>query len=743
MNRCVLVRTTYTWIVFLVIVGSSFYKATAATNPGTEIGNTIPWYERSLVGMEVGPTGAQFGHSDSKDARYCSRFNGREIVRRCVSANCEYLVIWARDGDYAYYDSKLLPKAPGLGERDTLRETMKEAYKHSLPVIVYCVVQQGGHFLDEHPEYEMRDVQGNRIGRFCYNSGYLEVMKNIAAEQLAYRIDGFHIDMLDQGFGPPYGCWCEHCRKKFEKKYGQPMPKGVTWDKDWDRMLAFRYATSEQFEKALYNHIKKLNPKATVDYNYHGNPPFSWEVGQRPVQHAGNADFVTGETGVWGFSALTVGLNAEFYRASTPGRPFQVAMQRGVRMYHDQTTRPLNDIRWELLTLLSHGAFVTMVDKTGFDGWLDPVAYERIGKAFKEVHAKKTHFGHQPVSEVGLYFSSRTRDWIGRDQPGTYFRSFQGAHKAMVYGHIPWSVVLDENVNIETLKKTAIVLLPNAGIVSEKEVKLLLRYVKKGGHLILTGLTGCCDKMGNPLKTSSLEGLIGARFVRKLDSLDNWVRFSSDAEDSYKQKPLCQGIPTDWPFLVKGPAAIFEPESAKAFGKLVQPYRTTRQRQGREGTDWPMSADSPVGPAILINQIGEGTVLTFACSPDYATASEYHIVEARRLLTNAVRLLNPNPRIQITAPVNVEAVVTDDPVKRILRILLLGYNSSPQTTPPKNRPYVLPGLIEDAPIYRVSVESADPIKRVSALNQSTSLQQSGRRVMATVDDIHEIIMIRY
>ena len=38
----------------------------------------------------------------------------------------------------------------------------------------------------------------------------------------------------------------------------------------------------------------------------------------------------------------------------------------GRPMYHDQTTRPLADIRWELFTLLAHGAFVTMVDKTGF-----------------------------------------------------------------------------------------------------------------------------------------------------------------------------------------------------------------------------------------------------------------------------------------------------------------------------------------------------------------------------------------
>jgi len=746
MNVSSITRSMCLWIGLLAIMGSSYTKATTGSpslRSKVEPLITESWYKRSLVGMEVGPTGAQFGHSDAEDMRYCARFDGREIVRRCLSANCDYLVIWARDGDYAYYDSKLLPKAPGLGKRDALQETMDEAQKHNLPVIAYCVVQQGGHFLDKHPEYEMRDYQGNRIGRFCYNSGYLDVVKDVVAEQLAYGIAGFHIDMVDQGFGPPYGCWCEHCRRKFEDKYGRAMPKGVTWDEDWDRMLEFRYTTSKGFEKTLYEYIRKLNPKVTVDYNYHGNPPFSWEVGQRPVQHAGNADFVTGETGVWGFSALTVGLNAEFYRTSTPGLPFQVAMQRGVRMYHDQTTRPLNDIRWELLTLLSHGAFVTIVDKTGFDGWLDPVAYERIGKAFKEVHGKQSHFGHEPVSEVGIYFSSRTRDWLGHDHPETYFQGFQGAHKAMAYEHIPWSVVLDENATIETLKQVPVVLLPNAGIISDKEVKLLLNYVKDGGNLIITGLTGCYDRMGGLLKASSLKQLIGAKLIQKLDSMDNWVRFGSDSGDSDDEQRLRQGIPAKWPFLVKGPAAVFEPESAKAVGELLQPHRTTRQLEGKEGTDWPMSADSPVGPAILVNRLGKGMVLTFSCSPDYATAGEHHIVEARRLLINAVHLLNPNPRVRITAPVNVEAIVTDEPSACVLRIHLLGYNSSPQTTPPKNRPYILPGLIEDAPIYRVELEFADPIKNASAFNNSTNLQQNGQRIVATVNDIHEIIIIQY
>lgn len=172
-----------------------------------------PWYTTALVGMEVGPTGAQFGYSDASDTRYCAVFDGRDIVEHCHEADSEYLVLWVRDGDYAYYNSTILPKAPGLGERDPLREAMDAAAEYDMPVIAYCVVQQGGHFLEAHPEYAMRDLNGAPIGRFCYNSGYLEAMKTILAEQLAYSIQGFHIDMLDQGFGPPYGCWCGACRQ--------------------------------------------------------------------------------------------------------------------------------------------------------------------------------------------------------------------------------------------------------------------------------------------------------------------------------------------------------------------------------------------------------------------------------------------------------------------------------------------------------------------------------------------------
>jgi hypothetical protein len=710
------------------------------------------WFQRSLVGLEVGPTGSQFG-GDPADTGYAAKFDGRQIARATRDCGGEYLVIWARDGDWAYYDSKLQPKCPGLGNRDVLREAVDEGRKLKLPIISYCVQQYPGDTLKQHPDWRIVGSDNKPIdGRVCYRSGYREFMKLMLSEQLAYGIDGFHLDMVDQGFGPPYGCWCDTCQKEFQAQYGRPMPKGVTWDEDWDRMLQFRYDSSDRFEKEMTAHVRQVNPKATIDFNYHGNPPFSWEVGQRPVQHAANGDFVTGETGVWGFSALTVGLNVEFYRAATPGKPVQVAMQRGVRMYHDQTTRPLNDMRWEMFNLLSHGAFVTMVDKTGFDGWLDPVAYARFGAMFQEARAKRAQFGHTPVREVGIFYSSRTRDWLGREKPAEWFLSFQGAHKAMVYEHIPWGVIHEENATLETLNQFAVVLLPNVAILSETETSLLQRYVEAGGNIIATGLSGTHDKLGQLQSKSSIESLIGASFVRKLDSTDNWVRLNSlppttaplshGIEHALQTGPET-GMAQSIPFLVRGPAVVYRPVAATPMGELMKPHRTKLHEQKRYNEDWPLSADAPVGPAILLNAIGKGKVLTIAASPDWATASDHHIVEARKLLANAVRFLHPAPRIRMEAPATVETIVTDDPTTRTLRIHLLGYNSPPQTTPAKERPYVLPGLIEDAPMYRVVVSLDRDIKNARAFNKSTILKRHGQSVTATVNDIHEILQLRY
>jgi hypothetical protein len=99
--------------------------------------------------------------------------------------------------------------------------------------------------------------------------------------------------------------------------------------------------------------------------------------------------------------------------------------------------------------------------------------------------------------------------------------------------------------------------------------------------------------------------------------------------------------------------------------------------------------------------------------------------------------------VSVDAPANVETVVTDDPATRTIRVHLIAYNATPQTTTAKERPYVLPGLIEDKPMYKARLEFLDSVKSAKAFNRSTELKRRGNRVELTVDDIHEVITCGY
>ena len=277
-----------------------------------------------------------------------------------------------------------------------------------------------------------------------------------------------------------------------------------------------------------------------------------------------------------------------------------------------------------------------------------------------------------------------------------------------------------------------------------REAGLLRDYVQEGGKLLITGQSGQFSQYGEPLNDSLLAELIGARVVSRLDSHDNWIRLDDPSEGATNEAAeLSRGFRTNWPFLVVGPATVYQTTTAQEHGQLLRPYRTTQQMQGKMGTELPSSAETAVGPAVLVNRVQKGTVITFAGSPDFATASEHSIVEARKLFHNAFRALQPHSRVSITAPANVEAVVTDDSASRELRVHLIASNPTPRSTPRKNRPFVLPGLTEDIPIFRVTLSVTERPRSVVSVNPATQIRLDGHRIEATIEDIHEVVIIHY
>lgn len=693
-----------------------------------------PWYRQLLVGIEVGPTGA-----NDKDQIYMARVSGKEIIENIVKSKSEYLVIFMKDQDFAYFNSKVARKCPNLGQRDLLRECLDEAKKYAMPVVAYCQIQYDTATWKEHPEWRMKDKDGKDINsRLCYNSGYLEFIKQVAAEMMEYEIKGFHFDMLDYGFGAPVGCWCEHCQTSFKKEYGIAMPPGITWDEAWDKMLEFRCNSNTSFCKELQSFVRSKRPDISVDYNYHGYPPFSWYPGERPVQHAMNGDFVTAEGLPWIFGHNNPSLLALFMAGARLGGPIQGVTSRSIYVYHDFTVRPVAEMEWETLTYLSHGAQCTIVDKLNYDGALDPVVFERIGEVYGEARRKKEYFGHKPVQEVGLYYSNRSRDWYGREDSPKYMNAFWGAHKALMQSHITMGMIMDENVSIGRLKEFPVVYVPNAPVLTDEEITLFKEYVSGGGSLFITGLTGLGDRYGKLQNQSSLSKIIGARLVRsQVEFPDNYIRLPKQLENG-EGKFLLMDIPPDWPMLTYGPLAVFEPEGAQTFGELMVAHRSKDNQWSRH-----MSPDKVVGPAVLINTFGKGKVVYVPCALDVAYVGNYRMPEHRLLIRNMIRFLNPDPVIKVKAPLNVEVVITHDQNNNRLLVHLLCFSAPPTTSSaafPNGR-LILPPVMEEPMQYKANIFINKPFSNVSADNKETKIIIKGSEVQIETSSIHEVMII--
>ena len=694
---------------------------------------SLPWYRRFWLGCEVGPTGA-----NPHDEVFNARMTGRDIVEKVRLARAEYVVLFLKDQTFAYYDSKVSRKCPTLGDRDLLREVLAEAVPHGIPVIAYCQVQYDAATWTDHPDWRMQDPQGNDIRhRLCYTSAYLAHVKASLAEMMAYDIVGFHVDMLDFGFGPPYGCWCGRCRSKFQETYGIPMPEGVTWDDAWEKMLLFRGDSNTAFCRDIEAFVHGQRPELSVDFNWHGYPPFSWEAGERPVQHAANGDFVTAEGLPWVFGHTNPSLISLFMAGARPSGPLQIATSRSVYNYHDFTVRPTADMKWEVYTYLAHGIQCTMVDKANYDGSLDRVAFARLGEIYGEAAGRYDYFGHQPVPEVGLYYSTRTRDWYGRTDPPKYQAAVVGAHKALLQSHLPMGVIVDDNATPEVLRHYPVVYAPNAACLSADEVALLRDYVAGGGNLLTTGLTGVCDRYGQPTAISALADVIGAELVAVQSEFpDNYLRLPAPRDDD--EATLTRDVPPDWDLLTWGPIAAVRPTTARAFGEVLVAHRSRDNQWSKL-----MSADRPIGPAILINQLGLGRVIHVPCSLDAAWAGEYRSPEHRFLIRNLIRYLNPNPAVAVDAPLNTEIVVTRDAECGRLLIHFLTFSAPPThaaTAFPTGR-RVLPPVMEEPLRFTAQVTVRAPFGQASRVGPGAPPHRRGNTITIDVSDVHEVLVV--
>ncbi|MBV8819958.1 MAG: alpha-L-fucosidase [Acidobacteriaceae bacterium] len=723
----------------LLSLGTLSSGAVPAPSPAAETtGTKRKWYELVTPGIHLDY------HFPEWDSYIISKADGSSMIRKIAATKAEMVVVFAKcHYGNAYYNTKIGHKHKNLGQNDLLREWVAEARRQKLNVLAYYSVDRDLWAGQHNSSWRMKDAEGRSVdedryppewaamGFLCYNSPYREFVKEQVKEILEYDIDGFHFDMLWFGHTGKV-CYCDYCRPLFRKQYGIEMPMEPLWNEDWRKFLQFRYDSNARFCEELNQVIRAKSADVSIMYNYHGTPPNSWQEGMLPVRHRLISDYGTGEGYPMRFGHHYASFMGCFLANLKPGSPWQGVTSRYTRNMSDKTVRPLPDMTYEMMTYVSHGGTPLMVDTPEDDGnSLDPVAYERMGALFREVKAKIQYFGYEPVRRVGIYFSAKTRDWYGREDPQKYFASVVGAHRILVESHIPVAFVFDEDITLDRLQQFPLIYLANTAIMSERERELIQRYVEAGGRILATFETSRFDEYGREQSDFGLASLFGAHYTGKTQFKSNYFRVP--------QGFASRGFRPDWDLFLYGPNNVVEVRQAATLGELKLAFHDrgphTHMGHAPQNSPW-----KSVGPAMVRRRMGRGEVVYVPFSPEAMYMSDSPLPEHRMFVRNVLESLLPQPDVSVSAPLNIESVLTfDSSLKRFI-IHLIGFIGVRDAHTTATNQSLVP-LMEEMWRYRARINLQTPPKRATVFSRESDVRLQGTTVELDGSQIHEIVVL--
>jgi len=696
------------------------------------------WYEKASCKIHLDM------HCPEWHESILENFDAKRIVEQVAAAGADALYFFAKDHyGNAYYQTRIGHRHRCLGDRDFLAEIIAEARHVELPIMAYFSVIWDNHAAQAHPEWCMRNPNGQALsdtitsdhGKWqyvCHNSGYAEQLSQMIDEVASqHSVAGFHLDMLNYDFGGQ-SCYCDNCRRMFRERTGHDLPEEATWDAVWREFLEFRYDSVERLFERLKQTALRHDPASCVVMNYHASPDFDWRVGQQPVRHSLPGTLGTGETYTPAFGDLYPGMESRFIRNIAPGKPFELVAWRMNRIT-DFTVKPREQLRWEILSCLQHRGSVMLIDQPMHDGTLDPVAYDRVREVFQEAHQLEPHFHGEFVTYVGLYYSARSRDLYARGEQEKFLLPIMGSYKALVESHVPVDFVFDEMLTKERLAQFPVIVLPNVAALSEFEVQLLTDYVREGGNLIATLDTSLYSEFGDRLEDFRLAEVFGVSYGESVDCDNNY--FSNLTE------PYTTGIDRRYKVLNQGCFHRVERRTASGVGDLHDAFFKRRfPDQFFSHNIHP--PHQRLSDALYINRFGRGTCIYVPFGLDRSYADYYELPEHRRLLANLVKSLSPPPLVEIEAPLNCEAVLTQEGTT--LRIHLTMFNPLRQSTtlPSLDQP-IRPSIrMEEAALYQATVRCEKPFQSVSAVRDTTDVQVDRQQIIeVTCRDVYEVLTI--
>ena len=699
------------------------------------------WYKerfrRNLVDM----------HIEDWDSVFLSEFDPDKYVEllKLGHINAPMLYFQSHVG-LCYWPTKSGKMHSGfIGREDAMKQVERKCHEAGMNVIAYYSLIYNNWAYGEHPEWRMRNLNGegsrangNRYGLCCPNSQEYRAFVEEQVRELCEYFD-FESIFFDMTFWPMV-CYCDHCRARWEREVGGEMPAVIDWrDPRWLRFQEKRSEWIGEFALWATATLKKFKPDSAVEHQYSPIMHY-WRFGVD--ENITKACTYAGGDLYGGISEQSFA--CKLYYGITQDQPFEYMTSRCYPALSEHTTTKSRDLlTLSVMTTFAHHGACLLIDAIDPVGTMDRRVYETIGEIFKETEPLERYLTWGRLAyDVALYYDLNSKYDVEM-LPGSVLSeacandamphraSVLSAARSLREHHLPYGVISNWKLT-ENLQSAKVAVFSDVQAMTDEQANMVLDYVRGGGKIYVSGHT-------SPRLLSEIFGLKFEGFTE-----ENVTYISpTDAGEA-----MMEGA-----FTAKYPMALFERQAVvsgtprgEVLGTMTLPYTVpnaasnctepffARESAGdgelpEETVRFASIHSNPPGrytnqPALVRARYGQGEAIWCAAPFERANREQHSDIFAR-----LIRSMVHEPLFTAQAPESVECVLFDAPERSAKLITILNLQDSFHTQPVYN--------------FSVSIASEREPKAVRLIPDACKLEFNWDRSYATfnMDQLRSYAMI--
>ena len=450
-----------------------------------------PWWKQPLRVLQ---TNLQVKDTPLMDPEKIAR-ETEELAANTLVVNVGGIYAWYPSTVKFHHVNEYLPKTG-----DLLRDILRHCHARGIRVIARFDFSKTDDFVfQQRPQWFVRDSQmkptiygRDRMGEWtlllstCINAGYRN--EELAVPVLNEVLDGYDIDGIFLN-APQYElCHCDACREKYLRKYGKPLPEErAQFEPGWESDCV------KDNVGLLYRAIKAKRPEVPMILYY--NPHV---VSENLEDRFATADMICAEAQ----DVLSRGYREipQFWQPALniklgrrlQGRPVPFGIIHscpGMDWRH--TGLPPAEYLFWLSQVPAHGGSIWH-SVTGFaDTISDKRILSTVGQIDRMIQRTEADMdGAVPQSQIALYWNSKP--------------SAEGWAEGLIHSHTQFDVMDGFQLDAETLRSYAAVLLPEESPMTSDAAAALEQYVGNGGSLIVEGTRR--EHLQNLMSLIAIEG---------------------------------------------------------------------------------------------------------------------------------------------------------------------------------------------------------------------------------------------